>query len=406
MIRGEPKIERREQNWKNVSVISIESNEVDIPPIADTVQRFAEQHGNDDMETWLHAVRENVATVRSELGDRLSQEDERLFSAFERYSDVIMKFVNSTDISTASLSELIQGSRPEVEMVRGTMPSFRDQSFDQSVRNMRAIFEQVSRSDSIMTSDSHAATPLLLSAVSKERFWPTHDTAVLSFDHHTDFMPDSSPDAVRKASQFSALFHHTDIAAGCVVGVQPFEATPSTVIDRRPADFITGKDLYTQGKPNADALRASLDPIFRKWKEMRVRFVYPSIDLDALQIVENQYTGVDYHHMYSMLVYMEKVKQWAEQVVDSEKQPDVLKEIQKETQRNIRTGGIPYYGVPASWITKSLRYARDNYGFEIGIRQSNTGRRLVGDVVEYAPQDYKGRTAKIAQAIMNSLIHI
>ena len=50
----------------------------------------------------------------------------------------------------------------------------------------------------------------------------------------------------------------------------------------------------------------------------------------------------------------------------------------------------------------SIRYKE--YGFEIGIKNQQTGQVIAGDVVECHKQDYKLRTAKIASAILSKLI--
>lgn len=248
----------------------------------------------------------------------------------------------------------------------------------------------------LMTSSTHTATPHLLAAATKEFKTGLRSTGVLSFDHHADIQEYGPYDVVYKSNAMAGVLDRSGVRALAVVGVENTDQEIIYTQKWKPGTMIPGRSFYDKAmQPQRDVFLQRLSKLFKGWKHDGVKYIYPTVDLDGLDLHGNQYTGVDYNDLHYM---MELLDEYHEK----------LKEIQPRD-----FGGLvavakanhvhPHYGIPDDWIPDALQLAKTEFGLEIGIPHDTKDQRLVGDVVEYDGPDYNGNTRRAGQQLLSAM---
>lgn len=276
---------------------------------------------------------------------------------------------------------------------------------------IRDALMDIGGKDFLFLSDSHKLTTAIFEGL-KESQWDMtgRKVGVLSFDHHTDMGPyDVVPN---KASVMSFLAH--SYANRLAV----FGPTAHSVKDNGIAgtNVIYNDELYNRGVPSNVKFERHLRDILSAWKKDGITDVYTSVDLDGLRIDELGYEGVDYGRTRMVTCLLVSLLQLLnEHKLDLRASfEEVRKDMKRlETWSNILNdlealGHVvhePYQGVPATWIPRAMRIARDEFGMHLGLRDQQTGRRVIGDITEWIMESDKGaRTIKIAAHLFNAML--
>ncbi len=263
----------------------------------------------------------------------------------------------------------------------------------------------------ISASDSHRSTGSMFKALARLGMLdPKRPRAILSFDHHSDTKPDDFH--FGKESVMGSILQKNLIDALAVVGIQEEYDMPPAALTSR-IDFCEGRTLYTEkNKPDVSRFLDFCHETFKKWKQAGIIDIYPSIDLDGLRVDKLKYYGTDYSipRIRRAMIYKLSSSSWTDSAanmtsLNPTKQKEVLKKLRLATYL-YQESHKPYKGIPASWIAKALKLAKEEYGFHIGIRDPKKGRVIVGDVTELHEADYKDRTTRIARALLDRILAI
>ena len=147
------------------------------------------------------------------------------------------------------------------------------------------------------------------------------------------------------------------------------------------------------------------------WKVRGIEQVYTSVDLDGLHLTEQLYTATDYNPL-----------DWVRQMLDLSPNHPVRSNLAERVsdlstmraqylanwlQQKLKANDLDeYHGIPASWVTRAMQMARTEFGLQLGVRRPDKEQLVVGDIVEYMPPDYQGRTATIAAALLGSMVGV
>lgn len=265
-----------------------------------------------------------------------------------------------------------------------------------NIRDTATYLEQVPTRDIVTLSDSHTATAYALLAA-EETGWNLGRTAVLSFDRHTDYMPEEKYSVV-KATVMSDLLQRTQVPAVAVVGTYYHPKYEEQRGDKKTINFLSGEDVIWKGKPDHAAFQAWMTKQIVQWQERGIDSIYTTVDLDCLRLYEQGYTGTDYSPT-SVITQLLKSNELANivQAYNGNNAAELVHRI--KFQMDARE----LYGIPASWIGRALDMAKQQ-GLQIGVTHPNKPKRLIGDVVEYMTPDNQQRTAKITKALLTRLV--
>lgn len=260
----------------------------------------------------------------------------------------------------------------------------------------------------ISLSDSHSTSAVLLDRLCESGVGMS-GVGVLSFDHHTDLRP--FVHGPRKESVMSYALQRVGVGAVGVIGCGDYSTRLQSEETNRRSGYVVvgGSELYTNGLPNVREYYHILKNIFSDWKQRGITSVYTTVDLDGLRLLEQGYSATDYNPLDHIRGLVEKT---ADETVRDYINTDVTRMSASVAQDLVRwlsfflgTAKLrEYNGVPASWVTRSMRLARDQFGLKLGVPLPNTERRIVGDIVEYTTPDYQKRTAKITQALLGAMV--
>lgn len=298
-------------------------------------------------------------------------------------------------IPSEAESQLVQLTEPEDSLAH-----------EANVRSTSDALASTSRPEVFGFSDSHTATSYLLQAL-HEAGVTMHRVGVLTFDHHTDLRPISG--GAKKDSVFTHVVQELGVGAVAIAGFDRRFAAPESSGKRRQRIERLPSDLYyTHGQPDTAKFLRDIAQMFAEWKAQGITSLYTSVDLDALRLPEQLYTATDYNPIDSVRwlldvsereILMERFRRGATNLTLSRAQ-DTAGWLHSVLQHNQLT---QYQGVPASWVTRAQRLAHEQFGLQLGITRPGTEQRVVGDVVEFTPPDYQGRTARIAKAILGGM---
>lgn len=259
---------------------------------------------------------------------------------------------------------------------------------------LRKFLESSSQPYKLIMSNSHRTTGDLFTAMNAQQEWDTAHAAILSFDkHHDAYAPGKH--ILQKSTVMGYLLSEGFIDAVGVVGTRG-----ERIQNLSPFSTPPIQNMYRDNMPQQRLFDAYMTHLFDKWKKIGIRQIYPSVDLDGLRLDAVGYTGTDYNPLDTWRL-----------TISQDRTPRLITNpdhITAEAIEEVRSmyGMLPTYGVPASWIPRALAMAREKFGWGIGIPGTgdHRGERIVGDVVEYFPLDYKNRTARIAGGIANALL--
>lgn len=249
----------------------------------------------------------------------------------------------------------------------------------------------------LMTSSTHTATPHLLAAATREFQKGLRKTGVLSFDHHSDIQDYGPNDAVYKSNAMTGVLDRSGVSALAVVGVENTDSEFIFTPKWNSGTMIHGRSFYDQAmQPQRDMFLQRLRKLFASWKRDGVMYIYPTVDLDGLDLHSNQYTGVDYNDLHYM---MELLNLYYPRIANI--QPRDFNQLVATAKDN---HVHPHYGIPDDWIPDALQLAKAEFGLEIGIPHDTKDQRLVGDVVEYDGPDYNGNTRRAGQQLLKGIL--
>lgn len=256
-------------------------------------------------------------------------------------------------------------------------------------------------------SDSHVTTAYMLKWLAEEHGQPLQSVGVLSFDHHTDLGPVRG--VAKKENVMAHVLHNSGVGAVAVLGYEQMFSPPMiTVSTRQRVDCITGTDLYRDGHPDVERFREQMIPILADWKQRGITSVYTSVDLDGLRLPEQLYTATDYNPLDNIRWLLDvpqksPIRKRFDQGVDGLSTSQANESV--DWLNNVLTANqlSAYHGIPASWVTRAMRLAKEDFGLQLGIDRPDSTQRVIGDIVEYTPPDYQNRTARISRALLGSM---
>lgn len=255
-------------------------------------------------------------------------------------------------------------------------------------------------------SDSHVTTAYVMKWL-EEQNRSMHKVGVLSFDHHTDLREVRG--AAKKDSVMTHLIEESGVGAVAVIGYDPMFAPPMRTTSRSSRiDRITGQELYQDHKPNVTNYLAQLSEIMGVWRDRGITSLYTSVDLDGLRLPEQLYTATDYNPLDNIRwlidcepydLARQRLARGAAELsnVQAQEAVDWLQNMLRANQLDV------YNGIPASWVTRAMRLAKEQFGLQIGVTRPGTEQRVIGDIVEFTPPDYQNRTARISRALLGSM---
>jgi len=230
----------------------------------------------------------------------------------------------------------------------------------------------------LTTSSTHRSTAQLFDALDRVSDFDTGQRGIISFDHHSDLEGVNQKlnpgDLPSKANVMAYVLKKRHVEAVAVFGTSDFYSIASG----KNYDVIPSGQLYEHGLPQRQLFIEQLRRTLQSWKETGIRQVYTSVDLDGLRLPEQLYSATDYNPI------------------------DQLRYKLLHSSDNV--SHEPYQGIPAAWIPLAMQIARREFGMVLGLKKHRSEQRIIGDVVEYVGPDYAGRTARIAKAILGSML--
>lgn len=379
-------IDRREPaepHWPEVAMLELSSNERH-SRVWDNAQAYYDSGVSRTAARTLEALLAAVPVDRYPAADRRIVED-LLYAARS-----INSFIEQPD-RWQRHKALLQTTQevPLVDPGRGA-----DWKNIDRITKWLATQEQ---SRILMTSSTHTATPHLLTAATKEFKTGLRSTGVLSFDHHADIQEYGPSEAVYKSNAMAGVLDRSGVRALAVVGVENTDRDILYTGKWKAGTMIPGRSFYDHAmQPQRDVFLQRLRKLFNGWKHDGVKYIYPTIDLDGLDLHGNQYTGVDYNDLHYM---MEALNLYHPYIATM--QPHEFSNlVAAAKEQHVH----PHYGIPDEWIPDALQLAKAEFGLEIGIPHDTKDQRLVGDVVEYDGPDYNGNTRRAGQQLLKAIV--
>jgi hypothetical protein len=255
-------------------------------------------------------------------------------------------------------------------------------------------------------SDSHTTSALVLEQL-HEFGVSMSQVGVVSFDHHTDLRPVRIVPTKESVMQYA--LQRVGVGAVIVVGCGDYSTTlQSEQSNAQRLDVVSGDQLYNNGQPNVQEFLRMLKIIFADWQRRGITNMYTTIDLDGLRLLEQGYSATDYNPLDRL---RNLVAVTDDEIVRDYLNTDVTDVTADLAQGLVRWLSVflrsaklrEYNGVPASWVTRTMRLGRDQFGLQLGVTVPTTKRRVVGDIVEYTTPDYQNRTARITQALLGAM---
>lgn len=380
----------RRPDWKNTAVVHVETNERH--SLRSTEKFLSREHRltKEQIEKYIENGLQLLANAK--FCERLHQNEiDRLQQQIARIARLHADgFLENPQLQEAVVSSHFFDAGDAL----GSLATIKEDNQRRCQDQLQKFLESSSQPYKLMTSNSHRTTGDLFTAMNAQQEWDTAHTAILSFDKHHDAHAPGKH-ILQKSTVLGYLLSEGFVDAVGVVGTPGERIQDLSRFSTPPI-----QNMYRDGVPQSRLFDAYITHLFDKWKKIGIRQIYPSIDLDGLRLQEVGYTGTDYNPLDAWRL---KISQ--------DRTPQLITNSDHITMENIEEvrsmyGMLPTYGVPASWIPRALTMAREKFGWMIGIpgKGNHQGERVVGDVVEYVPLDYKNRTARIAGGIANALL--
>ncbi len=283
---------------------------------------------------------------------------------------------------------------------------------DYEVDRMKEVFSSLDQPFFVSASDSHRSTGSVFRALgSLGALDPKRPRAVLSFDHHSDakqHVPGYG--TFGKEDVMSSIVGAGLAQAVAVIGIQKHFDTPGPDVASRMS-LYGGRELYNGDRPSFEKFQLTCKQLFDAWKTAGIVDIYPSVDLDGLRVDELRYEGTDYsvsRLRRKAIRDLTSRQHWIEYV--RRLTPDSKENIegilaQLEASARYYRDSHEYYGIPAAWVAYALEEAQ-RQGFHVGIRDTVHNATIVGDVTELHRADPKGRTTRIACALLDRMVRI
>lgn len=381
---------RRNPDWKNTAVVHVETDEQH--SLRSTEKFLSRQHPltQEQIEKYIEHGRQLLANKK--FCEHLHQNEiDRLQRRIARIARLHADgFLENPQLQEAPASSHFF----DANNAPGNRATIEEKNQRRCQDQLQKFLELSSQPYKLMTSNSHRTTGDLFTAMNAQQEWDTAHTAILSFDKHHDAHAPGKH-ILQKSTVMGYLLSEGFVDAVGVVGTRGERIQDLSRFSTPPI-----QNMYRDDMPQSRLFDAYITHLFDKWKKIGIRQIYPSVDLDGLRLQEVGYTGTDYNPLdaWRLTIAQDRTPQL---ITNSD-------HITPETIEEVRSmyGMLPTYGVPASWIPRALAMAREKFGWGIGIPGTgdHQGERIVGDVVEYVPLDYKNRTARIAGGITNALL--
>lgn len=395
--------ERREHSWEAAHVFFLQTNDQHYEGGPTSPEHF--------YQTVVHA--QALLQHLEEHGDFFLKNEHlttkelaciiRLIRAMDSsfVQKALASLIDAPETTPSSLIYQLKRKHPEgtVDFIRGN---------NHTAINHQALAKKMAASERthlLSVSDSHRTTADMFRALRIDEWdYSPKETALLSFDHHTDTYTISGI-GPQKANVMRWLIEEKYIAKLGVVGTQ------SVALGDRmeEATFIEGASLYdVHGKPDRDALETQLDRLFREWSASGIKEIYLSVDLDGLRLDELGYTSTDYGIERRQWEALQRLARAEPHIFDPTVDPRLKTKIWQSVRHAIASFPIkqkPYHGVPASWILFAARLAQESpYDFQIGITDARTGRKVIGDITEVSGGDRRRHGERITIALLEALV--
>lgn len=315
----------------------------------------------------------------------------------ERYNR-LKRVVTSPKVSPVTAGQTLKSRRTNASV--HDLQKSNDLPLEDQIQK---TLEETTKSHLLSISDSHQTTGSVFEALSNAWTYKPSETAIFCVDHHTDTYFPETPD-LYKSTVMRWLLNKRLVGAIGMIGVQPVEPE-----DRVPgAHFITGTELYTEkNQPDQAALDLFLESLFHKWQRQGIKQVYLSIDLDGLRIDQQHYTATDYSHTNRLFELLARLEQFDASCENPTHSNDKRYKLLQNALQKFMGHEQPYQGIPATWITRAVRLMKDDrFNFTLGVVDQKTGKKLIGDVVEFSGRDLGGYTSRITVALLEKLAQL
>ena len=269
----------------------------------------------------------------------------------------------------------------------------------------------------VCTSNSHQTTFDLLQALAIQQPDIANRLAVLSFDMHSDIVAHVTTKLPTKVRVMSEIFGQGLSERVGVAGICHVPAgSDHNYSFVRESDYLNVNLDSLQVSISRPLFLQAIDQMFRDWQQQGIRIIFPSIDLDCLRLAEQVYTATDYNVLDGLrnaifssarLADRHCLVEWTKRFCQLEKTPKdiacanraALFFLSDATLKSVarETGGIP-----AEWIVAAIQHAKMEFGFQIGVHVGNV--HVIGDVTEYLPFDFEGRTAAVTTELLKALV--
>lgn len=392
--------ERREPNWAEVEVIALSTRE------RHQTKERAKTLVNEAIycQQFVQFIKELLARTDIVIDDDARRNFANVMDQLRAYHGSVRFQLRPPEDSAQALPRLIpEGAAQQLIDLSEPEDSLSEM---ESISRIDAALSRTTRPRIFSVSDSHVTTAYVMAHLREQR-QPLHTVGVVSFDHHTDLR--SVRGVAKKESVMTHVLEESGVGAVAVIGYDDSYAPPSSPRLRdQQLDRVTGAELYRNGRPDVQRFSRALEDIFADWRGRGITSVYTSVDLDGLRLPEQLYTATDYNPLDNIRGLLDlpadgpvrdRLRGGA-----AELPPAKAEEATLWLKNFLRAHQLTEYnGIPAAWVTRAMRLARDQFGLQLGVSRLGTEQRIVGDIVEYTPPDYQNRTARITTALLGSM---
>ena len=395
--------ERHEGVWQNAQILFLQTNDQHYDGRPSSPEDFYQTVLS--AQKLLHSLEKQGTSllVQKNLTPFELSRVSRLREAIDSSSvqKRIISLIDAPDTDPSTLRSTIDTKHPDgaFELLIG------DKETRINLDHLAKSIRQSDRMNLFSISDSHRTTADIFRALRKNEWsYRPRETAVLSFDHHTDTykIPTNDP---QKANVMRWLLEQKYIGKLGVIGTQTVD-----LADRMAdATFVEGAFLYDGfGDPDKGKFEESLDRLFWGWSTTGIKEIYFSTDLDGLRLDKLGYTSTDYgieRRQWEALRRFARAEPYLfDQQLTSELRAKIWGSIH-HALTSFTTMQRPYHGIPAAWILHAVRAAKDApYDFHIGVSDIRTGKKVIGDITEVSGVDRKRHGERITTALVEALL--
>ena len=403
----------REQRWKATSLVFMRAEDEQMEPADSAIEQS---------EEYIDRLTEKLLSLRARLIEACSLRDAPTEAVRLNEVNFILDALPQDRRLLARVALSQEGTTSQVERLSDRIPSDaiseilplpRQPRVRQVTKERRNEAERVQEALAshgrlffISASDSHRSTGSVFRALAASgALDPKRPRAVLSFDHHSDVAQSKIP--FGKENVMASILENNLVQNVAVMGVQKSADLPSEGVAPKTT-FYEGHRFYTDGKPSLVKFKDACRELFEAWNAAGIVDIYPSVDVDGLRIDELGYEGTDYAvsrmrrraiiGLLSSLPTSELGP--AESSAESADQLAAFDDAARR-YRELHE----YCGIPAAWIAYALEEAQ-RQGFHVGIRDEIHHCTVIGDVTELRQEDPRGRTTRIASALLDRMARI